>query len=106
MTDTFDLPPGRELACRNRHVIAARVGWPDGAAEACEMIEMQHPDWYPNWWGGGSIWQPEPGFYARRWDSHRDDKALYGPTAWELTNAIDEWKRASAVLARRRPWAS
>lgn len=91
------LPPGRDLARHNRHVLAARAGWPDGAVAQCEMVEAYHPDWYPMWWRGGDAWRPAPGFYALRWDPERGDRPLYGVTCAELACAIDEWRQVEAA---------
>ena len=106
----FDLPPGRELAERNRRIIGERCGWPPRAVKRCEMIEAFHPDWYPVWSPGGTATRPRPGFYARRWQPERDEQPLYGADAAELATAIDEWKQAHPPQrqwpALRSGWAT
>jgi hypothetical protein len=77
----FDLPPGPELAWRNRRIIAARIGWPAGALEACEAVEKARPDWDPYW---------RDGFYAtRRGPRTRGEQPVYGADAAALLAAIE-----------------
>ena len=42
-------PHGPELGRRNRRIVAGRLGWPDGAVEACEaaaaMAGYPTPQW-------------------------------------------------------------
>jgi len=97
MSGYFDLPPGRELAARNRRIIADRASWPERAVKQCEMIESYHPDWYPMWSAGDMPLRPERGFYALRWDYERGERPIYGATAAELATRIDEWKQSAAA---------
>lgn len=84
MTEVELLPPGPELAWRNRRLMAARGRWPDGALEVCEEIETAHPDWSVGWRSENTIrgFESPAGFYADRRHSRRHlERALYGPRA-------------------------
>lgn len=86
----FDLPPGDDLAWRNRRIIAERMHWPDGALEACETIERQYPAWYPNWRPANTIkgFEAPAGYYAVRRDRRRDERPAYGADPAALLAAI------------------
>lgn len=48
------IEPDPEL---NRRLVAERLGWPEGAAEACRELERDFPEWMV-FWSRGSY--PEP----------------------------------------------
>jgi hypothetical protein len=86
----FDLPPGDELAWRNRRTIAERTGWPAGAVDACEQIEAAHPTWDVGWRPANTIrgFEAPAGFYATyrgTWASAR----AYGADPATVTAAIE-----------------
>lgn len=84
-------PPGRDLAWKNRRTIAERLHWPEGALEACEQIEQDHPEWYPNWSAGGWPIYQEPGFYALRWNNReRMERPVYGADPEQLAAALKD----------------
>lgn len=88
----FDLPPGIELGWRNRRIIAARVGWPDGALEACEAIERARPDWDPTWRFANVFkgFEAPAGFYATRHAIRlRGERPVYGADPAALLAAIE-----------------
>lgn len=81
--------PGPELAARNRRIVAERLKWPDGAIDACERIERDHPGW--NVYYAARPWPTlKSGYYATRLHSHRLERRLYGATANELATSISE----------------
>jgi len=87
------LPPvGPELAWRNRQVIAERLGWPAGALEACEAIELAHPDWHPNYRQAITVrgFESPAGFYATRQHAVRHERAAYGVDPQPLRKAIQD----------------
>ena len=93
MTDREPLPPvGPELAWRNRQVLAQRLGWPAGALEACEAIELQHPDWHPSYCQANTTpgFESPAGFYATRRHARRGEPRAYGADAVALRQAIQE----------------
>jgi hypothetical protein len=65
----------RALAVSNRRVIAERVGWPDGALQACQEFDERHPGWYA-WW-------LPPAGYTAAWQGHQSlvggDEVRRGP---------------------------
>jgi hypothetical protein len=71
-------PPGPELAAKNRRLLAERLGWPDGALEACEQLDQAHIGWYTNWSPGGSPSRPDTCNYAQRWRQERGEPLAYG----------------------------
>lgn len=89
----FDLPPGPELARRNRRRAAEQEGWPDGALGACEMLDERYPGWSPgyrhvHWAYGGE----EPaGYYARSPHHKHMEPFAYGATPEDLAAAIQSW---------------
>lgn len=87
----FDLPPGPELARRNRLIFADRQHWPAGAVVVCEEIEHSHPAWSVSWREENTIsgFEAPAGFYADRRQGRRHlEPPLYGSTGPELVNAI------------------
>ena len=84
-------PPGPELAAKNRRLFAQRLGWPDGALEACEQLDQAHAGWYANWSPGGSPSRPDAGYYTRRWHQERGEPFAYGRTPEELSAVIATW---------------
>ena len=82
-------PPGPDLAHRNPHILAERLGRPVGAAEACEACEAvddEHPGWHTSWSSGGEPSWARPGYDAVR---YRDRTPwVYGATTDELAAAI------------------
>jgi hypothetical protein len=79
-------PPGPALAAKNRRLLAGRKDWPQGAVEACEAIEAQHPDWFPMWSAGGEASRPDTGYYAQR---RHGEQLAYGKTPWDLCLDIE-----------------
>ena len=85
------LPPsGPELAWRNRRVIAERLGWPAGALEACEAIEVEHPNWYPGYRQANTVpgFESPAGFYAIRRGAARGELVAYGADAEALRTVL------------------
>jgi hypothetical protein len=84
-------PIGRELAWRNRRILAERLGWPAGALEECERIERERPGWSP-WWQPANAWAGKAaGYYARRpGESGPRFPEPYGATPAELVEAMDK----------------
>jgi hypothetical protein len=78
----FDLPPGDQLARRNRLLVADRCGWPAGTVAVCEQIDQDYPDWFPVWY------EPGKGFLAGRQDWRHGERAVYGATGEELIEQI------------------
>lgn len=78
-------PHGPELGQRNRRILAERLGWPDGAVEACESVDDEHPGWHTTW-AAGNDQRARTGYYATR----RGDRGswVYGATTDELAAAI------------------
>ena len=90
-------PPGVELAWKNRRLFAEREAWPEGAVEACEDIEREHPDWYPNYSHGGTLGRQhrDAGYYAGRRGAPWEEPPAYGANPQELTAAILAHRPAS-----------
>jgi hypothetical protein len=69
------LPPGPGLVRHNRRVLAERLNWPEGAVEACDRIDDEHPGWYSSY---RHAYRDQPaGYYAHhhvefgaRWHVH------------------------------------
>lgn len=80
------LPPGPELVVANRRVMAARLDWPDGAVEACEQIDADHPGWSADYRHAYREWPA--GFYAAHDNHSHLEPNLYGATPDELRAAI------------------
>lgn len=76
------LPPAVQE--RNRKLIAARLGWPDGALDACRQLEAARPGWYAWWsrnpWRRDGKVPPGPAFGAARVDAHGGEPSLYAAT--------------------------
>ncbi|WP_189081175.1 hypothetical protein [Mangrovihabitans endophyticus] len=89
--------PGRDLARRNRRVLAERLGWPSGILTVCEEIDDAYPAWSVTWHrGGGHDWARE-GYYAMpRAPRRSDPRWLYGSTPAELRHALAEHTKASS----------
>jgi hypothetical protein len=89
----FDLPPGAELARRNRLLIADRLSWPAGTVVACEEIEQEHPGWSVWWRGENTIrgFEAPAGFYAGREDWWHGERPVYGATGTELAEKMKAW---------------
>jgi hypothetical protein len=81
------LPP--EVQERNRELVAERLGWPDGAIEACRKVEAAHPGWY-SWWSPNP-WPPRdgPAYGAARINARWNDPTLYADTPEELAELIE-----------------
>jgi len=92
----------RDLQRKNGRLLAERLGWPDGAIEACERLEDEYGlcvAWYPRWRmatpgfdneAGFYAWVPDdqPGYWAVGYGYVRR-KQWYGATADELAAALD-----------------
>lgn len=92
--------PHDDLRERNREILAARLGWPDGAIEEVRELEESHPG-YSVYWGTGRLTSPRPGYYA----SLPDERAgiFYGATAGELDAKLTaDAARRDAEVARWR----
>jgi hypothetical protein len=63
------------LFARNRPIIAARLGWPDGAVETCEQLELAHPGWRVSWCEASTVtgWEHPGG-----WRAFAPDEYLVG----------------------------
>lgn len=48
----------------NRRLIAERLGWPDGALDACLALEADFPRWSVYWTKGGLPPDPRRGYRA------------------------------------------
>ncbi len=65
---------------RNRVILAQRLGWPDGAVEACREIERACPG-YSVWYGTGDVRENMPPHYsARKHDARYRDPTYRGET--------------------------
>ena len=89
----FDLPPGPELARRNRRHAAELEAWPAGALRACELLEERFLGWNPSYrhahWADGG--EDPAGFYARNPRHKHMEPFAYGATAADLAAAIQSW---------------
>ncbi|MCW2768489.1 MAG: hypothetical protein JWO11_4448 [Nocardioides sp.] len=91
----FDLPPGNDLARRNRLLIADRTGWPPGVVSECERIEYVYPDWAVSWRHENTIkgFERPAGFYADRRTGRRHlERPLYGAVGKVLEAQIKAWR--------------
>jgi hypothetical protein len=91
-------PTGPELARRNRRVFAERLRWPEGALEACEAIDQEHPGWTASYRHAQHGGDPA-GYYANRWVHDPHDPGKYGATPDELRAALP-----SEHIAERPSW--
>lgn len=90
MSAGMDLwPAGREMAWRNRRLLAERLGWPFGAVQECEWAEIEQPGWSPSWMQANDWAERPAGYYAWRYDADHRDPIQYGATAAELLKAIE-----------------
>jgi hypothetical protein len=80
MTDLA--PIGPYLATRNRRLFAQRGGWPDGALDACEILDAECPGWTV-YWSRGPVGDSRPGFYAIR-----DRETVYAADAAVLAGRL------------------
>src|SRR5437868_15147362 len=54
MTATFaELGPRQRVLWYKRTITSFRLGWPEGALDACEEVETAHPTWMPYWTPAG-----------------------------------------------------
>ena len=82
------LPPGPELYAANRRLAAYRNHWPDGALEACEKLDAEHPGWSI---GYRHVWREHPaGFYALHDGHEHNEHQPYGATPEGLDASIRE----------------
>lgn len=68
----------------NRTLIAERMGWPDGAVEACRDLEREFPSWTVYWVSGELPAAPRRGFQAIFDDHHHRMARAFGETPEEL----------------------
>jgi hypothetical protein len=85
----------------NLRLIAERLGWPDGALEACTAIAAAHPAWTSVYWGVGPVGRPpQPGYRAtlRMHDErgHREVE-LYAQDPAELAERMADVDRQAMV---------
>lgn len=78
------IEPDPEL---NRRLVAKRLGWPDGAVEACREIEKEFPRWMVFWTRGGLPIVPEPGYRAKL-NQHGWNAELFAPDAETLLGKL------------------
>jgi hypothetical protein len=71
----------------NRRLVAERLGWPDGALDACTALEAEFPAWHVFWTRGGLPRSPERGYRATCEVRHRRTE-LYAPTAEDLRDQL------------------
>jgi hypothetical protein len=74
----------------NRRVIAERLDWPAGAADACEAIERDYPRWSAFWVAGDlPPWSARRGYRAVA-QRHWVDVHAFGETPEKLRAEIAE----------------
>ena len=82
---------------RNRELLAARLGWPDGALGACRQVEAQHPGWHVWWtrhpWRRDGHAPSLPAYGAARVEPHCGDQNVYAVTPDALAPLIAEAAR-------------
>jgi hypothetical protein len=86
------LPDG--MAETNRALIAKRLGWPDGALEACQTLEERHPAWHITYVPGGVPAAPAPGYRAYLRDPYPHDRPQSAATPDELSALITRAEQA------------
>lgn len=88
-----DIPPGPELLRHNRRVMAERIGWPDGAVEACDKLQDAYPGWNPGWQPESTIrgFEHPAGYFASRLGRRYNEPVAYGSDPDELASVIDGW---------------
>jgi hypothetical protein len=64
-------PAQRQMAVRNREILAKRLGWPGGVLAACLDLERRFPGWDVFWLRENTIkgWERPAGFSARNLDA-------------------------------------
>lgn len=86
------LPPGPELAARNRRVFARLENWPAGVVEVCEAIDVAHPGWHSSWSGPIGYYATRPGVnYLDENGVRKPMPPVYSETADALVEAIEDW---------------
>lgn len=96
--------PGPELAERNREIIAARCGWPDGALAAVRELEKRFPGWH-SWWTDhpwrrdGNV--PDGPAYGAARTSGGPADSLYAATPGGLAEMICQAEERDRAA---RPW--
>lgn len=90
MPGTQEWPPTDVVAYRNRHILAERLDWPDGAVEACERIERERPGWSV-WWLGENTCRgfERPAQFTATRDGY-DGTQVDAADADQLLAAIDD----------------
>lgn len=95
----------------NQAIIAAALGWPDGALQACADLEDHHPGWHVSWMGENITpgFERPAGFYATHsGGSHTVAKLkAFGATAAELEPLLvevpeHEWSSQGCDWCRAR----
>jgi hypothetical protein len=84
----------------NRRLIAERLGWPDGALDACTAIAAAHPTWAIYWSAGQPGQPPQPGYRASMevHDRHGTRKVeLYSPDPAEMAERMADIERQVPV---------
>jgi hypothetical protein len=74
-------PSEFQLRRKNRAVLAVRQHWPEGALQACQDLEEQHPGWYVSWRGENTTpgFERPAGFYAT-YDHGLHKTEVFSPT--------------------------
>ncbi|MFB4314362.1 hypothetical protein [Actinomadura sp. 21ATH] len=86
---------------RNREILAERLGWPDGALEACRELEQRHPGWSLWYDIGGLPASPVPRYRAecdygwryREMGRPRQKEEVCAAAAEEVSALIAETER-------------
>lgn len=101
-------PVNDDLLRHNRRIIASRIGWPDGAVEACDKLQDAYPDWIPGWQPASTIpgFEHPAGYFASRHSRRHDEPPAYGADPLELAAAIEGWPWQNAMDYRGRSWMS
>jgi hypothetical protein len=81
----MSLPPIDEAL--NLRLIAERLHWPDGAADACLNLEADYPRWTVFWTRGGLPLSPERGYRAFA-EVRKQRGAAFGETPEALREAL------------------
>jgi hypothetical protein len=104
MSSTDLHPIGPDLLRHNRRVMAERIGWPDGALEACDKLEAAYPDWIVGWQRESTItgFARPAGFYASRWSRRYNEPSAYGEDPLDLAVAIETWMWQGPFGLRRQ----
>jgi hypothetical protein len=83
---------------RNRQLIAERLGWPDGALDACTALEADYPDWAVFWTDRRPA--DEPGY---REPGYRAVLLMHGWVCKMQTASIGELRARVAEVDERLP---